>query len=87
MREQTQVSARPKLAPKPRRRSSRGCPLDGKVGASRLIAAAAGCLASKRRVAHSLTFAAPKVAAPTAFAHRIRDPSVLHSQTGDALVA
>jgi hypothetical protein len=44
-------------------------------------------LASKRRVAHSLTFAAPKVAAPTAFAHGIRDPSVLHSQTGDALVA
>jgi hypothetical protein len=31
--------------------------------------------------------AAPKIAAPTAFAHSIRDPSALHSQAGHALVA
>ena len=41
----------------------------------------------QRRFAHSLVFAAPKIAAPTAFAHRIRDPSALHSQAGAALVA
>ncbi len=33
------------------------------------------------------TVAAPKIAAPAALVHRIRDPSALHSQAGHALVA
>ncbi len=37
MREQAQISGRPKRAPKPRNRSSRSCPADGSVAASRTI--------------------------------------------------
>ena len=45
MREQAQVSARPKTAPKPRSRSSRSCAADGSVAARRMICAAEVSLA------------------------------------------
>jgi hypothetical protein len=38
-------------------------------------------------LAQALAVAAPKIAAPTAFAHNIREPSALHSQAGHSRVA
>jgi hypothetical protein len=35
----------------------------------------------------ALAVAAPKIAAPAAFAHNIREPSALHSQAGHSRVA
>ena len=51
MREHRQISVPPKLAPKPRSRSSRGAPPCGSVPARRAICAAAGWLGSKRMAA------------------------------------
>ena len=87
MREQAQVSARPKSEPKPRSRSSRSWAAAGSVAARRMIWAAEASPTSKRRRVQALTVAAPNIAAPTAFAHRICDPSALQSQAGHALVA
>ena len=86
-REQAHVSAPPKLAPNPRKRSRRACPVDDRVLARRMISLAAGCFVSNWRAVHALVLPAPKIAAPTAFVHKIRDPSALHSQAGVALVA
>ena len=75
------------VAPNPRRRSSRGWPDVGRVAARRTISAAVASLAPNRRSWHSPASAAPKIAAPTAFAQMMRDPSVLQSHAGAGPVA
>ena len=86
-REQTHVSARPKLAPNPRSRSRRATPACGRVSASREISAAAGWPGSNRRSTEPPAIALPKIAAPTALAQRIREPSARHSHAGSVSVA
>src|SRR5262249_31204035 len=79
IRDQLQVSARPRVPPKPRKRSRRSCPPDGNVAAKRSTWAAESSLTEKRRLAHALELVGPNVAAPTALAQRTREPSALHS--------
>ena len=83
MREHRHSSARPKPAPKPRNFSSRGAASCFNVGLRRAICVAAICEASKRFCRTAATLSPPKIAAPTAFANRIRSPSALQSQPAD----
>ena len=87
MCEQAHVSARPMPAPNPRRRSNRGAAPGDKVAATRAIWAGAGSPRVNCREPIAADVGAPKTAAPAAFAHTMRLPSVLHSQAGNALVA
>ncbi len=87
MRVQMQMSVPPKLAPKPRRRSSRGAPPCGSVPASRAIWAAAGWLGSNGIAAAPAGVTASKIAAALGLAQRMAFASVLHSHTGDGLRA
>ncbi len=86
-REHRQISVPPRLAPKPRSRSSRAALPCGSVPASRATCTAAGCLASKRKAATAAGEVASKIAAPVGFAHSMRLASALHSQTGCGLMA
>jgi hypothetical protein len=52
-----------------------------------MIWAAAASLTWNRRCAQAVVSAAPNIAEPTALAQKIRDPSALHNQAGQALVA
>ncbi len=81
--EQAQASGRP-IEAIPRRRSSRGVPVFGRVAASREICARSGSPGENRRAASAAGLSA-SAAAPAALAHRICAPSAAHSHTGRAL--
>ena len=86
-REQAHISARPKLPPKPRSRSSRGAAPCGSVPAMRAICSAAVPLGSMAWPASAAGEATSKIAAAVGLTHSTRVASALHSQAGSALVA
>ena len=86
-RAQPQVTSAPRLAPKPRSRSSRIAPEIGSRLASCATWRRCGSAGPKILFANSGACAAPNRLAPTGLAHRIRVPSGDHSQAGCGLVA
>jgi hypothetical protein len=86
-RAQPQVTSRPSGAPKPRSRSSRIASEEGNFLARCAIWRRCESAGPKTLSVSAAPLVAPNSLAPTGLAHKIREPSIDHSQAGWTLVA